>query len=183
MEPVVYFDMDGVLAIFDETCPKTVVLSPGTHYFRTCLPDPRAVFLLQWLNHVERTKTAVFTRLFSFLEDSLKAEQAADKRLWCGDMLGREYTNNGIFLCTDAGKHDLLRSVPAENRKFHILIDDDPIVLSDWRQTGGSCIQYMQPGRRITARERTCIRPEHSFEDAMEILEKAIRGVMAEKET
>lgn len=182
MEPVVYFDMDGVLAVFDETCPKTVVLSPGTHYFRTCLPDPRAIFLLQWLSHVRQTKTAVFTRLFGFLDDSLKTEQASDKRLWCGDMLGEEYAKDGTFFCTDAQKHDLLLPMPAEQRRFHILVDDDPAVLSNWRKAGGSCIQYMQPERRTEVHERACIRPEHSFEDAMEVLEKTIHGIMNEKE-
>lgn len=143
---VFYFDMDGVLNVFDEIAPRSVVLEPGGHYLANRPPDRRAIAMMEELSGC--CDTMVLTRLFGFIPASLKAEQEKDKKAWCRRWLpGLDIRNN--FVCTDGDKEDVLAGVPLEERKYRILIDDDPDVLAGWEKAGGTGIQYRQEGRTV----------------------------------
>lgn len=147
----VYFDMDGVLAVFDEQCPKEKVRKPGGHYFRTCDPDSRAVALANALNGFPNINVKILTRLFESQPPEPKREQTADKRLWCVEKLPftDETSVDSIFICLDGHKNVVLESVPPEERPLHILVDDDPENLCGWTQAGGYAVQYIQPERTV----------------------------------
>lgn len=153
----VYFDMDGVLVEFNDqdtiTQPFRV---PGSHYFRNQPPDAKAVDLMRCLSEFPKIKTIVLTRLLNPLAQILADEHENDKRAWCLEhALTPDFDQDGPdlpFICLKNvnDKTSVLASLPpGENKKRHILIDDDIMNLAAWKQAGGTAYQYMQPGRNV----------------------------------
>lgn len=144
-----YFDMDGVLAIFEEDVPKNIVLSDTSHYFRTCPPDPVAIETMRELTKVENAHITILTRLFPNQTPVSKAIQEADKLAWCQEHIDFLKLPEQFKCIADDSKSKLLQLVPIKQRAFHILIDDDPEILTDWKNNFGTGIQYLQPGRSV----------------------------------
>lgn len=173
--PVIYFDMDGVLVHFDETHPKNAIMAPGGHYFLACAPDPRAIALWERLQRHPSMETAVLTRLFRGLPAALKQEQATDKLDWCRKNLDARPCALR-FLCTDGSKREFLEDVLEGERRLHVLLDDDPAVLTDWENAGGTGIQYLQPARHVRPCWPRRIDPYMPIDDAARLLSVVIRN-------
>ena len=167
--PVYYFDMDGVLAIFDERASvEKPFMRPGSHFFRKCEPDERAVAILEAMAREEnRCEVIVLSRLPANLSDTLAKEQAADKMLWCEDVLPE---NVDVIVIRANDKTGVLLEIPAPERSYHVLIDDDPEIVRTWRAAGGTAIQYVQPHRNLKRIDGPSIGPDTTTEQAIELL-------------
>lgn len=156
-ELFVYFDMDGVLVEFNNQDAITQPFrNPGSHYFRHQPPDAKAVDLMRCLSEFPKVKTIVLTRLLNPLAKILADEHEQDKRAWCLDhALTREFDQDGPdlpFICLRNvhNKAGVLAGLPpGTDKKRHILIDDDVVNLTTWKQAGGIAYQYIQPGRHV----------------------------------
>lgn len=147
-----YFDMDGVLSVFDEQASLDKPFNiPGSHYFRTCMPDEDAIELFKTLNTRNNTMH-VLTRIFYEIDDPVILKQiidetVIDKREWLNEHVSPDV--DYIALQQTGAKSVILDNIPSTERIFHVLIDDDPRILQDWVDHGGSGIQWLQPGRNI----------------------------------
>jgi len=155
----VYFDMDGVLVRFDEQDSVTKpFLVPGSHYFRHQPADTKAVDLMRALDEFRAIKTHVLTRLLPGLDKDIMDEHEADKLAWCQDIsltAGFGHGREAPFACL-RGTHDknlpLIGIQPRSARNRHVLIDDDPQILTAWEKEGGVGFQYVQYGRTAIRR-------------------------------
>lgn len=149
----VYFDMDGVLSVFSEEDAKAKPFNvPGSRYFRSCVPDFAAIGLFKVINNMPDMSAEVLTRIWYDVEDpdvlkAILAESKADKREWAARHISPEprYT---ALMQADA-KSSVLDNIPPGERRLHVLIDDDPRMCRDWRDHGGSAVQYLQPRRKV----------------------------------
>lgn len=150
--------MDGVLSVFNEqACIEKPFNRIGSHYFRTCKPDFNAISLFKIINFASNTQTHVLTRIYLEIDDidirsSLTDEIIEDKHLWLKRYLPPD--TDYIALRQTPDKSFVIRKIPVEDRESHILIDDDPAVLQNWKEYGGSAIQWLQPTRKIAQWEQ-----------------------------
>lgn len=147
----VYFDMDGVLAHFNELHTVTKpFLAPGSHYFLYPEPDTKAVDLMRALDEFPNVRTHVLTRLLPGLDESLMDEHERDKLAWCRNLrLTRDFAHGkeAPFICLRGtmDKSSALEDVPDRyGRAWRVLVDDDPAILKAWEDAGGTGFQYVQ---------------------------------------
>lgn len=143
-----YFDMDGVLVRFDEGFHVSQEWrKPG--YFKNCEPDRIAVMLAHCLHAMPNHSVRILTRVLDEPENIRRWTR--DKKAWMKEnmpfiSLSREFT------CTAAPvKSEILRDVPEHARLLHVLVDDDPKMLEEWRRAGGTSVQYIQAHRKCQA--------------------------------
>ena len=175
-----YFDMDGVLSVFDETaCLDKPFNRPGSHYFLSCEPDCRAVALFDAARRTADAEAHVLTRIYLEIDDpdvlAAAIEEAADDKLeWLHRHVAHDRMSAGFGympLRQVASKSDVLAGVPMEERWSHVLVDDDPAILQDWVGAGGSGVQWLQAGRRVGKwADGPVIGPGTSVQDAGAIL-------------
>lgn len=180
--PVFYFDMDGVLAVFEEDVPKSDVLDPAKRYFRHVPPDDRALRLARALHALgsETCSVHVLTRLFADQSASDKILQDKDKNKWAADRLPwlRLPYGKDAYHCVDTGKGQVLSQVPPGQRLYHVLIDDEPSQLQDWVNAGGTAVQYLQPDRRIERWYGVVIDRDDTVWTALSILGDVMRSIL-----
>lgn len=151
------WDMDGVLSVFDEGASKSKPFNQvGLHYFQTVEPDKAAISLLKQASKIPNSVTKILTRVWLDINDpeQLKAalqENIDDKRIWCQRFIGQPWASTYGTLTMTETKSDILKQVPVKQRKNYILIDDDPKILQDWVNTGGTGIQWLQPNRTLVS--------------------------------
>lgn len=183
--PVFYFDMDGVLAVFEEDIPKSEILDPAKRYFRYAPPDARALNLARALHAMgpEICDVQVLTRIFADQEPSDKLLQSKDKNKWAADRLPwlRLPQGRNKYHCLDRNKAQFLLGIPSEQRRYHILIDDEITQLRTWSDIGGTAVQYLQPDRRMSRWYGHVIDRDDSPWTALATLCRVGAGVMSEK--
>lgn len=177
-ELAIYFDMDGVLAVFDEGASQDQPFNvPGGHYFLACDPDPRAVGLMRRLSGRPGVKVEILSRIHD--EPVMEAEWTEDKKAWVRGMLGPGVPVS-ILVNTDRDKSSRLPPdlAPMELRR-HVLVDDDPEILSAWRAAGGTAVQYLQPGRSVSRWNGPVILPEMGMDAAEDVVTGAVGNLDA----
>lgn len=139
-----YFDMDGVLALYDRSAyegENPRFLRPGEHYFRNLEEDSIAAEVFRWLNeHAEELSISIYI-LTSLPGGDIFNEHFHDKILW----LFEKFPGIRIeqILVSVTNKNDTVKYI--KNRalqKRDILIDDFNRNLSQWQKNGGTAIKF-----------------------------------------
>lgn len=136
-----YFDMDGVLAVYEPESPpgSRPWLDPDAHFYATRRPDEAAVAIATAA--AARADVSVVTRVPD--EPSRLRDWTDEKRTWLAAhapaLSGRDLV---VIPSDEHDKSSALRDVPASERRGHCLVDDDPAVLTRWVEAGGSAVQY-----------------------------------------
>ena len=144
--PVLYFDMDGVLAVFDEQDAVTKpFMVPNGHYFRYCWPDSKAIRLMRKFHEKPGIQVKILTRILNV--QTMIHEWSEDKAIWAADNCMAMYDK--IIITAKPNKAGILAEIPEQERNQHILIDDDPMILDTWQSVGGTGIQYLQTQRIV----------------------------------
>lgn len=150
-----YFDMDGVLAIFDELCANTQPYNiAGAHFFRSRRPDINAIQLLKTLDAADSNCVRILSRIYVTPDRQsdipiLLKEHEADKQAWIGHHVSVSQQNKSIILLQTNKKSTVIEHINQSDRRRHILIDDEPSVLQDWHNCGGTGVQYWNENHPI----------------------------------
>lgn len=144
----IFFDMDGVLAIYDPKdysgkYPKWDQL--GAHYFLDRKPDKRALKMLKLLDkyaHETDGKVYVLSSVSNLASHAL--EQGADKRAWL-EKHAPFLDQFQIFITPSLPKWQVAKKIrgTSELASSDILIDDYNKNLEEWREAGGTALKYM----------------------------------------
>lgn len=140
--PVFWFDMDGVLSVyeaFDGPVEDMPFMTPGGHYFLDRPEQPAAVALFAALAKRTDCRVRVLTRLIPGVNPEIRNEWCADKIRWCGRRLAGFRPD--MFHAKDH-KPDVLAVVPFSDRRMHVLVDDFNENLQAWRDAGGVAVKY-----------------------------------------
>lgn len=139
-----YFDMDGVLCVYDyedylppKKGARPLYMIPGTHMYRKMRPDMQAIAIFKSLYMNPDHHVKVMTGLGC---PYLISEHMQDKISWCHDCLAPFSSQD--FLCVFGSK---VRAV-AELKKLSetdVLIDDFNPNLDEWRAAGGTPVKYV----------------------------------------
>lgn len=139
-----YFDMDGVLCIYDydDYLPKDEkgrpgYMQPGRHLYRGMRPDPVAIGIFKSLYMTVGHHTKIMTGLGC---PYLISEQMLDKLAWCHDCLSP--FSNTDFLCVYGSKVDAVSALKTLS-PTDILVDDFNPNLDTWKMAGGTPVKYV----------------------------------------
>lgn len=173
-----YFDMDGVLAEFMrwDHCPKPPFMIEGSHYFLHRMPDERALTLFQTLYH-DGTPNATAKILTRVLDNSdgdnisyeLRREWWTDKRAWLLSNTTGVDTSK-CFLMAGKDKGELLRDIPKNQRKYHVLIDDFNPNLRNWQAAGGTAVKYINQLNNPESFDGLCLLRDWTTEQCLNAL-------------
>ena len=166
--PVLYFDMDGVLAIFDEQDAVTKpFMTPNSHYFRYCQPDSTAVRLMRKFHEKPGVKVNILTRILNV--QNMIHEWSEDKAIWAANNCMAMYDK--IIITAKPNKTSILARIPEQERRQHVLIDDDPMILDTWQVVGGTSIQYLQPQRIVPTWDGITIKYTDPYDKSVETID------------
>ena len=125
-----YFDMDGVLATWQEGTPIETVCSPG--YFANLPAEQNVVDALKLLTANDRIELHILSAVFD------EPHNIADKLHWIKVHLGDVVKSENIhFVSNNTRKSLALGGID----KNDILIDDYSKNISDWIEDGGTTIK------------------------------------------
>lgn len=193
-----FFDMDGVLAVYETSAYQSVAGEVPTfedaqrHYFRSCLPDERMVEVARALR--DTVPTAYLTKIHNDI--AIAATQFADKVDWLraqglsNDPLDGSHSSEYpcipdiiACLCTDdcpTKAEWLARVLDTRPHAGDILIDDRNEELQSWTRMGGVSIKYCNGySNSIDSWNGLSILPSHTASDIIAILDRCICGGFA----
>ena len=147
-EPLIVFDTDGVLAIYERDAyhgetPKAAI--PYYHYFRSVKPNPLGIALLQALLNQNENIRVVTNLATETPFSTLKLKHACDKMLWFKRYLPFLYEKGRTHICDNMTKADFIRKLyglPTLNL-YDILISDFNNDLLSWNAAGGTGVKYL----------------------------------------
>lgn len=125
-----YFDMDGVLAKWQEGTPIETVCSPG--YFANLPAEQNVVEALKLLAVKERIELHILSAVFD------EPHNIADKLHWIKNNLGDAVKPENIHFVSNGTRKSLALGGIDKN---DILIDDYSKNISDWIEDGGTTIK------------------------------------------
>ena len=170
--PVLYFDMDGVLAIFDEQDAVTKpFMTPNSHYFRHCWPDSTTIRLMHEFHEKPNIQVNILTRILNI--PNMIHEWSEDKAAWAADNCAAMYDR--IIITTKPNKAGILAEIPEQKRRQHVLIDDDPMILDTWQAVGGTSIQYLQPQRIVPTWDGITIKYTDPYDKSAKTIDALLR--------
>lgn len=139
-----YFDMDGVLCVYDyddyvpvDDQGRPGYMQPGRHLYRGMRPDPIATGIFKSLYMTVGHHAKIMTGLGC---PYLISEQMLDKLAWCHDCLAP--FSNTDFLCVYGSKVDAVSALKAI-KPTDVLIDDYNPNLEAWAKAGGTPVKYV----------------------------------------
>lgn len=145
----VYFDLDGVLMLYErdayisENGRLPIYLLPGHHYFRDRQPDKWVLHLLEILMAHQR---ATDSKDKTFILSSIKVgnmfnEHFHDKLLRTMELIPQMPIENILFSVSE--KHDCVPFITGKKLSTQdVLIDDFNPNLNAWTEAGGTAFKY-----------------------------------------
>lgn len=143
----VWSDQDGCLAEYEPSVyreitsnGKTLFMTPGVHYFRSCNPNIRLIDAYQKLQNDYNIPVYVITNII--LDDELRHEHATDKKEWIHQYMA--FLPEDHFKTTHAKKwEEALNILNRPLTESDILISDYNQDLIPWEDHGGTGIKYL----------------------------------------
>lgn len=188
MKPHIYFDMDGVLAKYEESAysgPTPLFSQRGKHYFRHLQADPVAVDAFVKLYTMDEYGPENVTVVSSIIgEGSLFLEHYHDKLAWLDEHVysnmrskraPKNYERLRLLPClgskadTVAFRHWNGRSTGL--MRSDILIDDYNENLVEWRDRGGLAIKYQNAVNTKNSLDVPVIDMSMSADDIVDFIE------------
>lgn len=137
----IYFDMDGVLAIYEPDAyiqPHPKFMRLNEHYYRSVKPDELMTHLFNQLCLCKHHKTYILTSVSTPLD--IRSEQVIDKIQWLERYCPQiDIDNQFIVAATD--KRDTISAIGISSPS-DILIDDFNRNLNHWKTVGGTAVKY-----------------------------------------
>lgn len=137
----VFFDLDGVLAIYskEDYIPPTTWDMPGSHYFANRPVDERALRMLEAAMADERITAWVISTITTPV--NVRFEQMRDKVAWAMRVCS---VPRDRVLVSPKAKSSVAKNVLERNlTRQDLLVDDWNQNLSDWRNHGGRAAKYL----------------------------------------
>lgn len=140
-----YFDMDGVLAIYDWSCytgERPPYLTKGSHCYRHLAPDDKIISVMKKLNDM-KLGVGVLTSVTNM--GHLYVEQVGDKMAWLSEQVPWLDLRTQFFP-SPGSKRDLIELIRRPKglviRTDDVLIDDWNANLNEWAAAGGLALKY-----------------------------------------
>lgn len=175
-----YFDMDGVLAVYEKSAypPKSnLYCEVGKHYFRTVKPDNKMINVFKKLNKEIKTQShrTFDIRVLTSLsyQGKIFLEQMSDKKEWLKEHFGEEPAFPVLFA---ASHKRYIGEALSDNRKLtrnDILIDDYNENLTEWEKNGGTSVKYCNTINNPNSWNGFCITEDMTEDEICDFL-KAI---------
>ena len=126
----VFFDMDGVLAQWQEGMPIEFVSSPG--YFARLPAEQNVVDALKMLAQFSNIELHILSAVFE------EPHNVEDKQKWIDQVIGSDVKPQNIhFVPTDQRKSGAIGNIGPND----ILIDDYSKNIREWEEDGGTAIK------------------------------------------
>ena len=140
-----YFDMDGVLAVYDREAYKgsdPIWLRKNEHYFRSCNPDKKILALADRLyRHCQFSGDNLYILTSLPINGAIFNEQFHDKIQWLHKWT--PYIDIENILISVTSKRDAVEYINNHQlTKNDILVDDYNKNLIDWDAAGGTAVKY-----------------------------------------
>ena len=147
MDEILFFDMDGVLAVYERsaydpakgvTPGKAIYEDESLRYFRTCRPDPVGIGML---------KEAIGKGYRAYIVTSVRPDlpwARFDKVAWLARHVP-EFDASTRLVIASGDKAQLImakRKIASLDRRM-VLFDDYNRNLEDWRRAGGTAVKYL----------------------------------------
>lgn len=143
-----FIDMDGVLAKYDRHAyDRKNGPAPGialfehepSHYCRTCVPDPRAIALLEALASKSYAKVFIMT---SVAEHTPWIDE--DKKAWLREHCPFIDADRQLVIARRNKVETALKIISADRLdKNAVLVDDFNQNLRIWQASGGRAVKYL----------------------------------------
>lgn len=170
--PVYYFDMDGVMCVYDRSHYKPApdngpppYLTHGLHMFRDIPENPNVVNAFRLLYGVLPPGRCKI--LTSIPAGITQAEHTLDKFDWMA--LRVPNFRQEDFLCVTVAKHDAVAGPLSRLDAASILVDDWDKNLSNWQANGGTPVKLLN-GINSPNRKMYCASAAWSAWDLMQYL-------------
>lgn len=173
-----YFDMDGVLAIFQDCrhlpLERKPFMKEGSHYFLHRMPDYKALEIFQTLYGpaVPGASAKILTRLLDeddHITPELRREWWTDKRAWVlANTTGVDTSK--CFIASGPDKGRILDHVPLRLRKYHVLVDDYNPNLRNWQSAGGTAVKYINDLNTPESFDGPCLMKSWSADKCVDVL-------------
>lgn len=141
---MIYFDMDGVLAMYDRNAYEgeaPLFLDTNRHYFLSCKPDKNIFKEFKELYFMHTGLVKVLTSVSKPAD--IRAHQTLDKMQWIHKYFS-EFDITQDIICVPSNKRKHVEFMTGRKLcKEDILIDDYNENLYDWRSNGGTAIKYI----------------------------------------
>lgn len=161
-----YFDMDGVLATWQEGTPIETVCSPG--YFANLPAEQNVIDALKLLAKNDELELHILSAVFD------EPHNIADKLHWIKVHLGDVVTPENIHFVSNGTRKSLaLGGIDKED----ILVDDYSKNISEWIEDGGTAIKMFnatngRTGKYYGAYTCTWLAPRQIADDILAVVSK-----------
>lgn len=172
----VFFDMDGVLAQWQDGTPFEVVCSPG--YFKNLPTEQNVLNAFRLLAAEESIDLHILSAVLP------EAHNTAEKQEWLQNKLGGVVKQENIhFVPVTARKSEVLGGITKED----ILIDDYSKNIQEWQEDGGIAVKMFnssngRSGKYYGAYTCTWLDPKQIAEDIMSVVSAAEEQTGTERE-
>lgn len=154
----IYFDMDGVLALYERHAypPESqLYCTLGKHYYRSVKPDKKMIRVFialikidtlrdfnENVSKIDKIRMHILSSLTN--RGDVYLEQMNDKKDWCRKHIDASPTKNYNMHFAGSNKRYIGEAL-SDNRKLSrkdILIDDYNKNLQEWENAGGTAVKY-----------------------------------------
>lgn len=140
-----YFDVDGVLALYDRTAyegDEPEFMKKNGHYFRNLEPDRKMLEVIDRMHQNARyTGDSIYILTSLPVNGAIFNEQMHDKITWI--MQWMPYLKIDDILISVTSKRDAVEYIHNHIlTKTDVLIDDYNKNLRDWSKVGGTSVKY-----------------------------------------
>lgn len=145
---MVYFDMDGVLVVYDwggyKINPDTGLMlyeTPGSHYFLHREKDYLAIELFKYCLEIFGDDVCVITSVSK--KPDIRYEQISDKMAWLYKEVP-EFDIGSKFIAVSSDKRNFIMGIRGMSlNRRDILVDDWKVNLYKWAMSGGTAVKYL----------------------------------------
>lgn len=142
---MIYFDMDGVLAIYDRdgyVGDKPAYKRAGEHYFLNREPDEHCIREFRNLYDYIPMNVKVLTTVTDD-NSQIRNEQTFDKINWMLKYIP-EFNFGRDFMAVTSSKRSIIQDIKGfKLMPNDILVDDYNKNLESWKEGGGTAIKYL----------------------------------------
>ena len=176
-----YFDMDGVLAVYDRQAyppNSNLYCTVGKHYYQTVTPDQRAInaFVTLAVNNKNSAYRQISLHTLSSLscKGKIFLEQMSDKKKWLCENIKSKHPGASYQTHFAGSQKRYIGEALSDNRKLSrsdILVDDYNDNLAKWEQAGGTSVKYCNGINSSDSWKGFCITEDMSSEEIVNFLE------------
>lgn len=166
----VIFDMDGVLAVYDESGyvgKEPLFEKLGQHWFARCQRDARATVLMRAVAKEPYAQICVCSRISGSEDTAIGHEQAMDKRIW---LARNVYPYNDVerAIISPLTKPRAFRTTfNRAPQPTDVLIDDYNDNLEAWVRAGGRAVKWVNGQNDASSWDGPSIDPDKMDVDSM----------------